>query len=110
MPVRYRQTDLSMGPPLETSDTETRLLAVPYDPEGSGVNATSAVVRLLHLATHLPTAVQPTISAVSNNSAVVTLDCTALSLKRGEVYELMVTYTLTNGEERSGTLVVRVVA
>ena len=110
MPVHYKMTELSIGPPLEVSTTETRLLSIPYDPEGSGINAVSAVVRLLHMATLALTAVQPTIGAVSNNSAVVTLDCTALGVLRGEWYELMVTYTLTNGEERSGTLGVRVVA
>jgi hypothetical protein len=111
MPRLWYATDLSVNPPSkEIGTTGIYYLPFTYDPEGSGLTATAATCRLVNLATLVELDEQPEISAVAENACVVTVDVDTLGLVRGERYELLVSFTLSNDEIEPGTLVLEVVA
>lgn len=116
MPRQYYMTELSVGPPVPIS-TETIDDYVftfnPVNEEGvdSGLTAVTAEVEVRDLATLLELTDETlTISTPDDNTSVVHVDAAALGLQRGEHYEMLVRFILSDNTTDEGTLVFSVVA
>jgi hypothetical protein len=104
-------TDISVGNCYEEVATPGNyFIPFDYDPEDSGLSATAAAVRFVDRRTMEETDIQPAISAVASNRAIVTVNAETMMLERDREYELVVTFTLSNGEKRPGMLVLIFVA